>query len=119
VCASKRRHPEADLLCGRPPFYETLIALGAADAGEGEGAIALAARLPRGVILGLVDLVECYPTHDMPAISAAERSFGDFGAGRFAWQVENARPLPDPIPVRGSLGLFDVPASMLPEEFRQ
>jgi hypothetical protein len=36
-----------------------------------------------------------------------ERSFGDFSPGRYAWLLEDVRELAEPIPAKGSLGLWD------------
>jgi hypothetical protein len=44
-----------------------------------------------------------------------ELAFGDYRAGRFAWLLADIRALPEPIPARGALGLWDVPAAILPQ----
>ncbi len=36
-----------------------------------------------------------------------ERAFGDYSIGRFGWFLANVKRLETPIPVRGSLGLWD------------
>lgn len=36
-----------------------------------------------------------------------ERAFGDYTPGRFAWLLANVRMLPEPVPARGALGLWD------------
>lgn len=38
-----------------------------------------------------------------------EFTFGDYTPGRFAWVFTNIGRLAEPIPCRGSLGLWDVP----------
>ena len=40
-------------------------------------------------------------------ITRNERAFGDYTAGRFAWVLEDIQSLPEPIPARGALGLWD------------
>lgn len=40
-----------------------------------------------------------------------QRPFGDFTPGRYAWLLDNVRPI-DPIPAKGHQGLRDVPADM-------
>lgn len=37
----------------------------------------------------------------------SERPFGDYTPGRFAWLLYDIQPLPDPIPARGALGLWE------------
>lgn len=77
-------------------------------------------QLPRGAVIAKVDMMGCYatPGHGVPwreylggfrlPPEEPERSFGDYGPGRYAWMLENAKPLPVPIPWRGALGLFNV-----------
>lgn len=36
-----------------------------------------------------------------------EQGFGDYTAGRFAWLLTNIRMLPEPIPAKGQLGLWE------------
>lgn len=36
-----------------------------------------------------------------------EIMFGDWTPGRWAWEMENVKLLPDPVPMRGSQGLWD------------
>lgn len=65
--------------------------------------------IPRGVALGVVDLVDCKRTEDLKQWEIAkELLFGNFERGRFAWKLENVRPLKNPIPVKGERGFFQV-----------
>ena len=43
-----------------------------------------------------------------PTVSAVERLWGDYGAGRFAWKLANPKLFPEPFAYRGALGLFNV-----------
>jgi activating signal cointegrator 1 len=36
-----------------------------------------------------------------------ERAFGDFFVGRYGWFLANVKPLPEPIPAKGMLGLWN------------
>jgi hypothetical protein len=36
-----------------------------------------------------------------------ERAFGDFSIGRYGWFLANGKMLPEPIPAKGALGLWD------------
>jgi hypothetical protein len=38
--------------------------------------------------------------------------WGDWTPGRYAWRLENIRPLPEPVPVTGRQGLFALPADV-------
>lgn len=57
-----------------------------------------------GAIVGIADLVDVVEESDDP-----------WFCGSYGWVFANARPLKTPIPWRGSLKLFDVPASAVPE----
>src|SRR5712692_8113117 len=66
-------------LCAEEPFCSALRAAGYESAVE----------LPRGLILGTVQLIAVLPTDrlDLSQLSATEIAFGDFGPGRFAWKL--------------------------------
>lgn len=71
-----------------------------------------------GAIVAIADLVECSPTIDAVKFSGSldqriELMLGDFTVGRFAWQIENVRRLPQPVPCRGQQGLFDPPTGVI------
>jgi hypothetical protein len=65
-------------------------------------------RLPRGVLLGTVELRDCVRVEELDALSESERSFGDFVPGRWAWLLADPRPLPELVAVRGWPGVFEV-----------
>lgn len=75
--------------------------------------------LPRGAIVAVVELLACVRTEDFDPGGPTrqwEDGYGDFSPGRFAWVFarEDGRriELPAPIPCRGALGLWDVPADV-------
>lgn len=41
-----------------------------------------------------------------------EEHFGDYAPGRYAWLLHNVQQLATPIPCKGALGLWDVPADL-------
>ena len=41
-----------------------------------------------------------------------ERAFGYYAAGRYAWLLTDVRPLARPLPARGALGLWKLPADL-------
>jgi hypothetical protein len=43
----------------------------------------------------------------MAALTLEEKAFGDYSAGRFAWLLEDPVPFDEPVPVKGSLGLWE------------
>lgn len=91
------------------PFYnETLVPAGYVSS----------SMLPRGTVIATARLVRLLPTTmSRPAldeIMAAEgidpereRAFGDYTPGRWVWLLREVVMLPEPIPARGALGLWE------------
>ncbi len=97
----------ARALCRQEPFRSLLRAGGVADWSD----------LPRGAVVGAVELTGCVRVEDLPPPEEPEASLGDFAPGRWVWHVRRALRLPQPLPARGRLGLFDADLSLtLPEE---
>lgn len=71
--------------------------------------------LPRGYILGLVDLWDVVPTTSpaLRGISPSERFLGDYTPGRFAWCTRNAQALLEPLPFRGGQRLWKLDGTLL------
>jgi len=78
--------------------------------------------LPRGKVVAVAELrdvriigrelngVPTYSADDMISaepVLGNERAFGDYSPGRFAWLLDTVRALPEPIPARGALGLWN------------
>jgi activating signal cointegrator 1 len=81
-------------------------------------------NLPRGAIIAVARLVGCTSTERLlldtndPA-QAAERAFGDYTAGRWAWIIQGVRPLASPIECKGALGLWTTDEAVDAEIARQ
>lgn len=68
------------------------------------------ASLPRGAVVAVATVINCVPTEVLVhALSDRERAFGNYERGRWAWVLKDVRPLAQPVPCRGALGLWDVP----------
>lgn len=79
--------------------------------------------LPRGCIVGTLDLIDCCPTGpileswkagptgNMPA----EYFMGDFSPGRYAWFGANRWMFSDPIPCKGQQGLWELDEDIVAE----
>lgn len=66
-------------------------------------------QIPRGTIVGVVNVTECRATASVrDQLDAAELNLGDFGAGRFAWRCEPVAEFRDGLgtKVRGRQGLW-------------
>lgn len=67
--------------------------------------------LPTGVALCVCDLVDVIDSHDHPntEISEIEHLFGDWSPNRYAWKLDQIRPITITIPIKGKQGLFNCP----------
>lgn len=88
-----------------------------------------AANLPTGAVVALAYLLECWKWDEADGvllrhkpiieyesvgkvsncleITDKEKSFGWYGSGRYAWQLDNVRMLPQTIPAKGKLSLWE------------
>ncbi len=67
--------------------------------------------LPRGVVLGVAELVDVLPIEQDGVVAGVamcshERRLGNYKAGRFAYRYRNIRRLREPVGVRGRGGLW-------------
>lgn len=60
-----------------------------------------------GVILGTVDIIGCH------LVIACGCKWGQLG--QWHWELANAQPLVEPVPAKGKLGLWNVPADLITE----
>lgn len=76
--------------------------------------------LPFGAIVAVCRLYGCVSTDGMQGkwgreyyggrswhLTDQERAFGDYGEGRYAWLLADIQALPEPIPCKGALGLWE------------
>ena len=79
-------------------------------------------RIPLGAIVAICRIVDCIPTDEIMSqrirygVTAIERIYGNYDAGRYAWLLEDIRALPEPIGFRGGQGFFNVPDELLPAD---
>jgi hypothetical protein len=72
-------------------------------------------RIPLGAVVCTARLVDCIPTEEAALVISQddvrrwgiEHIYGDYSPGRWAWLLDGVEPLPEPIFVRGSLGLWE------------
>jgi hypothetical protein len=62
-----------------------------------------------GKAVAIAELVAVWRTEDAVELNmiGTDMPFGDYRPGRFAWKLENVRPI-RPFPVKGSQGFFNV-----------
>jgi hypothetical protein len=112
-----RNFPNDDqCLCFREPFRKILIGEYGFIAG---GEIYLGNhKFPLGCVIATCELVHCFLIHKFQysfcpedhskwVITPEENAFGDFTPGRFAWILEDIKPLEKPIQAKGRLGLWE------------
>ncbi len=73
------------------------------------------ADLTRGAIVGTVEIVEMVAfDHDsFAALRDEHLDLGDWPGDVLGWRLTKPQRLPEPVPMRGRLGLFDVPDDVL------
>jgi hypothetical protein len=106
IHASRTFPAEGRELCRQEPFRSLLARAGFSDEYE----------LPRGALLGMVQLRRCLRIEeiDLESLAEAERTAGDFSPGRWAWVLEQAEPFLLPISCPGQRGVFTVSREFLP-----
>jgi len=66
--------------------------------------------MPSRAVVAVADLTDVYRTNSLDTealgITDLEQSVGDFGLGRYAWALENVRPLAKPVKCKGKMGLW-------------
>lgn len=99
-------------LCWNEPFRSTLLAAGIKGVPDlPRGAIVVRCGLRDVRIIGRElngdatiaadDMLTCTPILDN------EYAFGDYTPGRYAWLLSDVQVLPEPIPAKGQLGLWE------------
>jgi hypothetical protein len=64
--------------------------------------------LPLGAVVAVGRLARCREARGIAcSLTDADRAAGNFAAGRFAWTIDDVRPLLTPIPTIGRQGLFN------------
>ncbi len=122
IHAAKTWQQQDQYLCGTKPFWSALTAAGIHRLSE----LPLGAIVAVALLIKVDPIVRCDPSVPNMAGRVALRSqglpireeeipFGDYTPGRYGWAFSPATlyRLPEPIPCRGRLGLWDVPPEAL------
>lgn len=106
IHASRAFPPTGRQLCRQAPFRALLA----------EAGFPTEYDLPRGALLGTVQLRRCLRSEEisLDALGDIERAVGDFSPGRWAWVLEQPERFLSPIPCPGKLGVFLVPEEFCP-----
>ena len=119
IQASKGGLSRRDLIhqCRQPEFSNALKALDGFDTWNFMD-IKYREIFPFGKIVAVVKLGTCLNTRHI-AHDLAERPFGNYEPGRFAWITTDLFRLPEPIPFKAKQGLCDVPDDVVAEIRKQ
>jgi hypothetical protein len=98
IHAARTFSPTARLLCRHEPIGSLLRRAGIDNPNQ----------LPRGVVLGTAQLIECVRVEEIGEIPEAEHPLGDFSPGRWVWRFSDAAPLLVPLTAQGRLGIFEL-----------
>ena len=64
--------------------------------------------MPRGYVVATCELVDCERIYaDLYIPGKPEFMFGDYTIGRYMWKLEHVKILPEPIPTKGAMGLWE------------
>lgn len=96
---------------------------------------AITLPLPQGCILAIADLTQCSEMTNFPGLnppwreislnkvcsrlSNLELAVGDWRPGRYAWKLENIRPIANPIYYRGKQGLTIIREPMVVQQIEE
>lgn len=123
IHAAKKFPPICRAICGAAEYREALKIRDEYD-------------LPIGCIVAVCQLIDCVPTENVRIclkedvqhrteihpqwlwIPYEETYFGDYDEGRFAWVLNDVRPLAESIPARGALGLWEFNDPRMEEFFQ-
>ena len=115
-------------LCGTEPFCSVLSAACERHYAPYSGLKELVEHpfMPTGAIVAVCELAAIWPTtvrngeacyctrvdrrgghNEYVIVDDQERAFGDYTPGRYAWLLADIRALPEPIPAKGALGLWE------------
>lgn len=85
-------------VCRTEPFLSVLL----------DSGIRYLSYLPFGAVVAVVELRHIYPAEAIRhKLNEQERAFGDYGSGRYAWQLEIVEAFEEPILARGAQGLWE------------
>ena len=98
--------------------YRGRIAIHASQTVREEACVAYGldpARVVRGALVGTVELVDILPLDERgwEALRDQHLSLRDFPGPMFGWRLEDPQRLPQPIPMRGRMSLFNVPDEVI------
>lgn len=70
---------------------------------------------PKGAIIAIVEITDCICMDDLMIVKLPIMEFecGFWKSGRYAWKLENIRVLPEPYPIKGQQGIWNISDKIL------
>lgn len=68
--------------------------------------------LPKGMIIGAVDVVDCVQANKPTDLTDLEKKLGYFTQSYFAWKLANPVRFETPIEIPGKMGLWNLPPNI-------
>jgi hypothetical protein len=113
IHAAKGFPRDARALCRTQPFRGALAAAGYASADELPcGAVVALASLESLLVCGPTTSREIRARSKRGELPAHEAEFGDFSDGRYGFVLGDVRRVEPPVPARGMLGFWELPADV-------
>ena len=113
IHAAKGFPRDARELCRERPFRDALAAAGYASDGDLPlGAVVALATLESLLVCGPSTLREIRARSKRGELPPHEADFGDFSDGRYGFVLGDVRRVEPPVPVRGMLGLWELPTDV-------
>lgn len=69
--------------------------------------------LPRGAIIGVIQLIDCYSSNDHGPVDRQDRICGNFSDNRYLWKRGQFVKLAKPLAAKGRQGLWNGPEHIL------
>lgn len=114
IHAAKRWTVRMAVQCYQEPFFTILSRAGIKFPAHCDARRLKGLGLDFGAIIGVGVLADCRPANEvLREIGGEEVAFGDFSHGRYAFEYQDVRQLPTPIPLNGQQGLWDLPDDII------
>lgn len=109
IHASKKFTVDQMWMCSEEPFLGVLTQAGYTIKRSPITNAVICADLPTGMVVSTCNLVDCIKMTPefIESIKSPELDFGIYEVGRYAWILENIKPLETPVLAKGALSLWE------------
>jgi len=112
IHASKGSKKETESLCVKEPFFGVLTQAGYQIRCSVVTYDKIYTDLPLGMVVATCKLVDCIEMTPefidlVKSAKGYEFEFGEYAVGRYAWILEDVKPLEVPVPAKGKLSIWE------------